>query len=155
MGPPDAMALPASTSTTHAADRIDEARETVPTTGHRPLPRDVAPSTLAGGLAELETVVKHGHRAVGVGLDAFISRNDQEVKEGSSSLDEEVDETFEVLLYHYKTICARATPRGRYVDVPCICPARERLMLAWQCDICRRAFDLVCARARVLRRHAL
>ena len=61
------MALPASTSTTHAADRIDEARGAVSTAYYRALARDVAPSSLAAGLAEIEAVVQHGHRSVGVG----------------------------------------------------------------------------------------
>jgi hypothetical protein len=69
MGRTDATALHASASTTHAAQRIDRARDAVPTPHYRPRPRVVALWNAVGlvsGLAELESVVEHGDRAVGV-----------------------------------------------------------------------------------------
>jgi hypothetical protein len=69
MGRTDAMALHASASTTHAAQRIDEARDAVPTPHYRSRPRVVAllnPVGLVSGFAELESIVEHGHRTIGV-----------------------------------------------------------------------------------------
>jgi len=69
MGRTDAMALHAIASTTHAAARIDKARDAVPTPHYRPRHRVVAlsiPVGLARGFAELEPIMEHSYCAVGV-----------------------------------------------------------------------------------------